>query len=392
WNGFITFGMIYWLAPRLFQTKLFSQKLAESHFWLATVGILLYVLSMYVAAITEGGMLRGLDESGQLKYAAFIETVTAVIPMYWIRVIGGAMFLTGGLMMAYNVARTWMARPAAYDEPVYEAPALAARPPVSTPAPSRIHGHVVEWARQADALAEMRWHRRWERLPVRFTVYTLLAVVVASLFEIIPTFVIQSNVPTIASVKPYTPLELAGRDIYIAEGCYNCHSQMIRPILAETIRYGEYSKAGEFVYDHPFQWGSRRLGPDLARIGGYRGADWHILHFQDPRQASPGSIMPRYPWLLENKLDLASLPRKMRVMTQFGVPYSEEEVANCVAMAERQANEISALIKEATEITGMEDREVVALIAYLDRLGRDLTAPPPAAEGPATTMATEGTK
>ena len=266
WNGFMTFGMIYWLLPRLFQTKLWSPKLANTHFWLATIGILLYIIAMYVAGLTQGLMWRALDDTGRLTYPDFIETVAAIIPMYWVRVIGGACYLTGTFLGAVNSYKTWRTRPSSYTEQIHEAPALTPNY-IGPPSPkSRLpqDAPVVALAHKLDVWQQVAWHRRWERLPIRLTFWVIIAVATASLFEIVPTFLIKSNVPTIASVQPYTPLELAGRDIYVAEGCYNCHSQMIRPILSETKRYGEYSKAGEFIYDRPFQWGSKRTGPDFG--------------------------------------------------------------------------------------------------------------------------------
>ncbi len=224
------------------------------------------------------------------------------------------------------------------------------------------------------------WHRRWERRPFRFSVWVAIAVIVASLFEIIPTFLIRSNVPIIASVKPYTPLELAGRDLYLSEGCYNCHSQMIRPILSETKRYGQYSKAGEFIYDHPFQWGSRRIGPDLAREGGFRSPMWHVRHFENPREIEEGSIMPAYAWLLTSDLNFASIPSRVRAMRRLGVPYSDAELANAIEMAQKQAAEIAKKIEDEQGPRGLETKKVVALIAYIDRLGVDLFATPAANE------------
>jgi cytochrome c oxidase cbb3-type subunit I/II len=209
-------------------------------------------------------------------------------------------------------------------------------------------------------------------------VWVVIAVVVASLFEIIPTFLIRSNVPTIATVEPYTPLELIGRDIYLAEGCYNCHSQMIRPILAETKRYGEYSKAGEFVFDHPFQWGSRRIGPDLAREGGKQSFLWHALHFQEPKQVTQGSIMPGYPWLLTKPLNFDDIPARMNAMRTLGVPYTQSHIDSGVGQAKTQAAEIAAKIEQEKGPGGLADKQVVALIAYVDRLGRDLFKTPPA--------------
>src|SRR5678815_1233787 len=242
WNGFLTFGMIYWLMPRLFQTQLYSKKLAELHFWIASFGILLYVVAIYSAGVTQGLMWRAFDDTGRLAYPDFIETVLKLMPMYWMRAIGGTMYIVGMFLLGYNMLMTWRRRPAVYEVPVLRAAPLGGFSPEPEHAPSTGRGAIA-------AFIEMGWHRAWERRWVVFTVMTTVAVIVASLFEILPTFLIRSNVPTIASVKPYTPLELAGRDIYIREGCFNCHSQMIRPLVAETKRYGEYSKPGEFVYD-----------------------------------------------------------------------------------------------------------------------------------------------
>ncbi|HEX7008632.1 MAG TPA: cytochrome-c oxidase, cbb3-type subunit I [Phycisphaeraceae bacterium] len=374
WNGFLTFGMLYWLLPRIFQTRLYSQRLANAHFWLGTIGILLYIIAIYVAGLTEGLMWRAMDEDGRLMYPDFIETVLAVIPMYWIRAIGGGCYLLGVVLLGYNFLRTWLARPASYEEPVHTAAPLHL---VHSHEPAReeanagagLIGRVKHWV-------SLRWHRRWEGLPVRFTVWVVIVVAVASLFEIIPMFVIRGNVPTIASVKPYTPLELAGRDLYVAEGCYNCHSQMIRPILAETKRYGEYSKAGEFIYDRPFQWGSRRIGPDLAREGGRKSHLWHVLHFRNPSDVTPGSIMPSYAWLLEKPIDWEQLARGVRANAVLGVPYSEQEQEQAVELAQAQARQIAAEIVQQGGPEGLEDKQVVALIAYLQRLGTDLMKSP----------------
>jgi cytochrome c oxidase cbb3-type subunit I/II len=382
WVGFMTFGMVYWLMPRVFQAPLFSKKLANMHFWIATIGILLYIVPIYVAGLTQGLMWRSIDAQGSLAYADFVETVRVLMPMYWLRVLGGGLYLAGAVLCGVNCLKTWAARPAEYKVEVHEAPPLE-RDYVEPPRPeSRLKGKpVADFAHSMDIWMQGWWHRRWERRPFRFTVWVVLAVVVASLFEIIPTFLIRSNVPTIATVKPYTPLELAGRDIYLSEGCYNCHSQMIRPILSETKRYGEYSKPGEFVYDHPFQWGSRRIGPDLAREGGNRSALWHVLHFEDPRQVEQGSIMPAYPWLLKDDLDFKVIPNRMATMQKLGVPYSNAEVSSGVETAQRQAAELAAKLQvEGREIP--ETKKVLALIAYIERLGTDLFAAAPEEEAP----------
>jgi cytochrome c oxidase cbb3-type subunit I/II len=375
WNGFMTFGMIYWLLPRLFQTPLWSPRLAATHFWVGTIGILLYVLAIYTAGLTQGLMWRAFDESGRLQYPDFVETVTVLMPMYWVRVAGGTLFLAGAVMCAVNFYMTWRSRPAVYEEPVVQAPALTAAYDDGPRPPSRLSG-VVGAGHAADRFLQGWWHRRWERLPLRFTVWVIVAVGVASLLEIIPTFLIRSNVPSIASVQPYTPLELAGRDLYIAEGCYNCHSQMIRPIWAETKRYGEYNKPGESVYDHPFQWGSRRIGPDLAREGGKQSHDWHVRHLENPRQLIAQSIMPGYPHLLKDTIDFAGIQRRVDAMAMLGVPYGEVvRSGRAEELARAQAAAIAADLEKQGGYAGMGDKNVVALVAYLQRLGKDLSQP-----------------
>ncbi len=364
WNGLLTFGMIYWLAPRLFQTKLHSVKLAEVHFWLATFGIILYATAIYSAGLTQGLMWRAYDVTGRLEYPAFIETVMRLMPMYWVRVAGGTLYLTGMVLFGYNLLKTWAARPATYEEPVIQAAPLGDYEELTAPRPA---GALARFAQAA-------WHRTWERLPVTFTVMVTLAVIVASLFEIIPTFLIKSNVPTIASVKPYTPLELAGRDIYIREGCFNCHSQMIRPLRYETDRYGEYSKPGEFVYDHPFLWGSRRIGPDLAREGGKYPDLWHVRHMKNPKDLEAKSIMPAYPWMLTDQLDFEGIQASVDAMVMLGVPYGEA-VNDAPGMARTQAEAIAQSIASQGGPTDLSDKEIVAMVAYLQRLGRDVSAP-----------------
>jgi cytochrome c oxidase cbb3-type subunit I/II len=285
-------------------------------------------------------------------------------------------------MLGVNFFMTWRRRPASYEVPVHEAPALAKtytdHPEPVTPLRSS-GAHVVDFAYKLDRFFSTTWHRRWERLPLKFTVAVVIAVVVASLFEIIPTFLIRSNVPTIATVTPYTPLELAGRDLYLAEGCYNCHSQMIRPIRAETERYCAYSKPGEFVFDHPFQWGSRRIGPDLQRVGGKYPDLWHVRHMDDPRAITAGSIMPAYPWMLSSSLDFDAIEPIMRAHRTVGVPYTDEEISTGVIAAREQAEAIAAEIVIQGGPEGLEDKQIVALIAYLQRLGTDITKPEPVA-------------
>ncbi len=378
WVGFLIFGMIYWLLPRLYQTELWSKGLAEAHFWIGTIGILLYIVSIYAAGLTQGLMWLAFDSEGYLKYGDFIETTLRLIPMYWVRVIGGLAYFTGVLMLGVNFFMTWRNRPATYEVPVHEAPALSKtfheRPEPVLPLEAG-HVHVADMGYKLERFFSTVWHRRWEGLPVKFTIAVTITVVVASLFEIIPTFLIKSNVPTIATVTPYTPLELVGRDIYVSEGCYNCHSQMIRPIRAETERYGEYSKAGEFVYDHPFQWGSRRIGPDLQRIGGKYPDLWHVRHMDDPRAITAGSIMPAYPWLLTADLDFDEVPRSMRANRAVGVPYSDDEISNGIVMAHEQADAIADEIVVQGGPENLGGKRIVALIAYLQRMGTDISKP-----------------
>lgn len=184
-------------------------------------------------------------------------------------------------------------------------------------------------------------------------VLVVLTVSVGGLVEIVPLFFQKSTTEPVAGVKPYSPLRLAGRDVYIREGCYNCHSQMIRPFRAETERYGHYSVAGEFVYDHPFQWGSKRTGPDLHRVGGRYSDEWHRLHFRNPRDVVPESNMPAYPWLAENPADAATIQAKMRALRVVGVPYTDEEIAGAPG-----------------ELANRTEQD--ALIAYLQGLGTAL--------------------
>ncbi|HWR31959.1 MAG TPA: cytochrome-c oxidase, cbb3-type subunit I, partial [Chitinophagaceae bacterium] len=308
WNGFLTFGILYWLVPKLWKTNLYSKKLANFHFWIGFLGIVFYALSMWFSGITQSLMWKQFTPLGVLQYPNFLETVLQIVPMYIIRMIGGSLYFVGVIVMVYNLVKTAKQGSFAKEEPA-EAPALE---------------------KFKDPLKRGVIHRWLEGKPAIFLVLTLVVVLLASVFEFVPMFLIKSNVPTIASVRPYTPLELQGRDIYIREGCNNCHSQLVRPFRSETERYGEYSKAGEYVYDHPFLWGSKRTGPDLHRIGGKYPNLWHYLHMENPSSMSPGSLMPSYPWLLTNDLDISTTESKINVMRSIGVPYAEgyEKVAN----------------------------------------------------------------
>lgn len=352
WNGFLTFGMLYFLVPKMWGSKLHSQRLANFHFWIGTLGIVFYAIPMYWAGFTQSLMWKEFTTDGFLAYPNFLETVTQLAPMYAMRAFGGAIYIVGVLVMVYNL---WMTAKAGSFQKEEEAEA-APLAPVYTP-------HKGEY-----------WHRALERKPLVLTVLALVAVSIGGLFEIIPTMLVKSNIPTISSVKPYTPLELEGRDLYIKEGCYNCHSQMIRPFRSETERYGEYSKAGEFVYDHPFQWGSKRTGPDLAREGGSKlrkPNSWHYNHMLDPTTMSPGSIMPPYPWLIDNELDISLTADKINAMRTLGVPYPEGYEDRAVADLQAQAQEITDDLN-GSGIEVASNREIIALIAYLQRLGRDI--------------------
>ncbi len=354
WNGFLTFGMLYWLIPRMFNTKLYSQKLANVHFWIGTLGIVLYVLPMYWAGFVQSSMWKQFTPDGFLTYGNFLETVTQIIPMYALRAIGGSIYILGVFVMLYNLVKTIRSGSFVADEEA-EAPALE----------KEYKKHKGE-----------HWHRWIERRPIRLMIYSTIAILIGGIFEIIPTIVVKSNVPTIESVKPYTALELEGRDIYIREGCNNCHSQMVRPFRDEVARYGDYSKAGEFVYDHPFLWGSKRTGPDLHRIGAKYGNDWHYRHMLDPQSMNAESIMPPYPWLITDELDASDITKKIEVMESLGVPYAEvfgeDYAANAEQYLRAQADEIAKDLLETSKIEVKSDREIVALIAYLQRLGTDI--------------------
>jgi cytochrome c oxidase cbb3-type subunit I/II len=351
WNGFLTFAILYWLIPRIYKTELYSKKLASFHFWIGTLGIIFYAVPMYWAGFTQSLMLKEFTVEGMLKYPNFLETTLRIIPMHVVRSVGGGIYLLGVIVMAYNLIRTARQGSLVANEP---AQALPLEP---------IHMVVKETA----------WHRRLERRPIRFMILSLIVILIGSMIELMPTLTISANIPTIASIKPYSPLELQGRDLYIREGCSNCHSQTVRPFRSETERYGEYSKAGEFVYDHPFLWGSKRTGPDLAREGGKYGNAWHYNHLMDPRLMSPGSIMPEYGWLLTQKLDTSTTAAKIRAMQTLGVPYPEGYDRQANTDLEKQAKEIADNLY-IDHIKVKKDKEIVAIIAYLQRLGTDIKA------------------
>lgn len=350
WNGFLIFGMFYWLIPRIFRTELYSMKMANTHFWIGTLGILFWALPMYWAGFTQSLMWKEFNADGTLVYGNFLETVTQIVPMYITRSIGGTLYLVGMIMLIINIWKT-----------VKRGNLLANEEAEAAALTKTYKSHGGE-----------HWHRPLERKPVTFMILTIVVILIGGVIEIVPTIMIKSNIPTIEDVKPYTALELEGRDLYIKEGCNSCHSQMIRPFRSETERYGEYSKAGEFVYDHPFLWGSKRTGPDLHREGGKYPHSWHYFHMYDPRTMSPGSLMPRYPWLLKNPLNTAHTKAKLKVMQKLGVPYTDYYVDNSLDYLNKQAEGIAAELNLDPNIDVTADKEIIALIAYLQRLGTDI--------------------
>lgn len=348
WNYLLIAGILYYLVPKLWSTEIYSKKLANIQFWTSTIGIVLYIVSMWIAGVTQSLMWRAIDASGKLVYPNFIETVVKIVPMFWVRAIGGTLVLTSFIIMIYNLYKTAKQGHIAKEE-VYEAYALD----------------------DSSVETEATPHRKLEGWPMIFAVLSLIAILVGTGIEIIPAVMSKHYIVKMDAIKPYTPLELLGRDIYIREGCYLCHSQTVRPMAHEVLRYGKASEAAEFVYDHPFQWGSKRTGPDLARVGGKYPNMWHYRHMWDPREVTAGSIMPRYMWLYENKIDYSDLKKKMSVMQTLGVPYSNEEVEKSLENAKAQAELIKTNLVESKVPERVVDKEIVALIAYLQRIGVD---------------------
>jgi len=350
WNGGLISAMLYYIVPRLYGKPLFSIRLANFHFWISTIGIVFYAIPLYWGGITQSLMWKQFTPQGALMYPNFLDTVTQIIPMYVLRSLGGSMYLIGFLVLAYNIIKT------------LRSGSFIAAEEASAPS-LRVAMQHVEKSKYK--------HRILERKPLVFTALTLFAVLIGGIIEFVPVAMVRANIPTIASVRPYSPLELEGRDIYIREGCNTCHSQMIRPFRSETERYGEYSKAGEFVYDHPFLWGSKRTGPDLHRVGGKYNHAWHYQHMKDPRITSPGSIMPAYPWLFDNKLDTSLTTKKIRALSKIGVDYPPFYDSKALT----DLNVQSAVIADALKKDGMAigpEKEIVAVIAYLQRLGTDI--------------------
>ncbi|MCS3867205.1 cytochrome c oxidase cbb3-type subunit I/II [Chryseobacterium ginsenosidimutans] len=366
WNGFMAFGVIYYLIPILWRTKIYSTKLANWHFWLGTLGIIFYAVPMYISGFTQGLMWKQFNPDGTLVWKNWLDTVTAIIPYFKMRFVGGLFYLSGALLMVVNLIATVRKGSFQKDVPA-EAPALA---------------NIGKNRKEGEGT-----HLWLERTPILLGILSLLTISIGSMVEIIPTLSLKKSVPTISAVKPYSPLELEGRDIYIREGCNACHSQMVRPFRDEITRFngknGQYSKAGEFIYDRPFLWGSKRTGPDLHREGGKNPSAWHYKHMYNPRSTSAGSIMPRYPWLIATDLDRSKMVDKIKLMkSAFDVPYTKAGIDSANSWADNQAKKIvKEIMSEAPDLKDayakkpkgeLEKKEIVALISYLQRLGTDI--------------------
>ena len=404
WNGFMAAGMFYWMVPRLYGTKLHSVRAANAHFYIGTFGILLYIAAMWTSGVTQGLMWRATNADGSLQYPNFVETLDAIRPMYWMRLVGGTAYLGGMIMMLWNLAKT--ARAGAPVNGSVEVTVvrddtksvpwrsiLLGKPVVLV---SFVGALVVAFAMtnlfasvffaivavtvailgtialQAANSEEHAWHRLLEGRALLFTVLTVIAVLIGGVAEIVPTLMVAPEIT--ADNKPYRALELEGRDIYLREGCYNCHSQMIRQFRFEQQRYGEPSTMAESQFDHPFQWGSKRTGPDLAREGGKYPSLWHYRHLLDPRSITAGSNMPSYAWLADGHVDLARTADKLHAMKTIGVPYTDADVQGGAKDAESQGAEIAADLA-SNGATAASDSEMVALIAFLQRLGAKPEAP-----------------
>lgn len=402
WNGFLAAGMFYWIIPKMYGTKLYSQKAADAHFYMGTFGILLYALSMWASGITQGLMWRALTSNGALQYPNFVETTVAIQSMYWARMVGGLLYLIGMIVMAWNLVMT--ARTGEFKNTVtevtYEKEVVSTvrwtqvvfgMPVILTAVVMALIGTVafvdgmagVFTVGMAFGIAVIgailmqvsrgaggaSWHRLLEGRPLIFTAFTAIGVLIGGIVEIVPIVVKKPADPRVTTAPaPLRSLELAGRDVYIAEGCYVCHSQMIRPFRWETQRYGERSTILDSMWDHPFQWGSKRTGPDLARIGGKYPNLWHYRHMIDPRATSPGSIMPPYAHLRTTPADLARIPATMGALRTVGVPYTQEQINNAPTEARTMARAIVRDLREQG-IEAQEDSQLIALIAYLQRVG-----------------------
>jgi len=420
WNGFMAAGMFYWLAPRFYGRDLWSKNLANFHFWIGLVGILLYVSSLWFAGVIQGLMLSETDGTGTRIAHEFVETVDKIQGLMLLRAIGGTFYLVGFLLLVINIWNTARGGKAVNEtREVYEDPSLEKDrmtwgavfrqdpfaytvwgiffgilwfflpPGASHMALVCLVGFAILAVRKfrANTSAWSQWYDDLSENYLPFTVLVIIAVAIGGVVQMVPVITVNraANIEDRLQTL-YTPLELAGRDLYVSEGCYNCHSQMIRMLVPDVLRYGDYSRLGESIYDHPFQWGSKRTGPDLAREGGNRGDVWHYLHMRDPRSINGQSRMPNYPWLFQKETDFKSLPAKIAVQQRIGVPYpimTPEEIEQrareqALAIAEglvagRVPLEIEKGEEEPTTAVQARDhlasKEIVALIAYLQKLG-----------------------
>lgn len=410
WNGFMAAGLFYYLVPKLYGAPLHSPGAARLHFWLGTFGIVIYVAAMWVSAGTQGLMWRAVNPDGGLMYPNFLETVIKLVPLYWVRLVGGLMYLVGMIMMAWNLIKTARAGKAqdfeaevseepeshdttelAWHQIVFSAPViltvivgvLFVLAGISDKMSSIFYLVCAVWLAvlgtvfyklKKQAPNQAGWHSLLEGKALVFTVLATLSVLVGGVAELVPALVIGNNELKSTHHKPYSPLELQGRDVYLKEGCYTCHSQMIRPLMWETQRYGPPSTAGESIMDHPFQWGSKRTGPDLARVGTKYSPVWHYQHMMNPRDTSPGSIMPGYSHLERAHFDFAGITGKVSAMRSIGVPYTDRDIASASATAQAEARAIQDELRTTARVQVDANSELVALIAYLQRLGKEAPA------------------
>lgn len=433
WNGFMAAGMFYWLAPRLWKTKLWSSSLANVHFWIGLVGILLYISAMWVAGIMQGLMLAEANPGGTTLKYEFVETLQAIQIPYYLRSIGGGIYLLGFILCGINIFMTARSGKAVDDtaeivplargekdnmtlvqafknDPVAHTMLGIAfmilwffLPPHADKAAFLVAVLLTWRAVRIFKKNSTSWASFFDRLLesyLPFTVLIFLAAAIGGAVQIIPSLLVNRAANVEERLQTlYTPLELAGRDVYVAEGCYNCHSQMIRTLVPDVLRYGPaegqgYSRLGESLYDYPHQWGSKRTGPDLAREGGKlaEGAKhmrigrrdnlWHFNHLVDPRQTSIGSNMPPYGFLVDRKTDYKSLPKRIATQSILGVPWPAMSRDEIEQNAREHAQEVAtslvkagAFLKDESELSEDElrnrlaDSEMVALIAYLQKIG-----------------------
>ncbi len=401
WNGFFAAGMLYWLFPKLYKKPLYSTKLANFHFWVGFFGILLYVAAMWGSGLTQGLMWRAINSEGLLTYPNFIESIQKSRIMYMMRLIGGSMYLVTFIVMIFNLAKT--ACGGVKEDTTVEVPAKIEEDGISwkrlvlSPTTyvlvsilvvllffgSKDLMRYVFWTTSflilvvvgmfvlgSDKPNGQPWHHVLEGKTFLFSILTLVSILIGGIAQIVPAIMVEAAVPLVHQATPYTPLELTGRDLYIREGCNNCHTQMIRTYLPDTMRYGNASEAWESSLDHPHLWGSKRTGPDLARVGVKYPDSWHYKHMIDPRAISAGSIMPGYEFLDRNKVNLSSLESKMQTLKKLRVPYTDAEIRDAESSAIAQGKEIAEKLSQ-DGITTSPDTELIAMIAYLQKLGRD---------------------